>query len=216
MKVFVEMKKGHQWKELNFSTEYSEKEITKITFINEKYPLVEVLLVKADLESNNQIPNDLSPNIKRYLNCRHYKIFGLNTLTLYQFIDLIDENQENLSVYAVKELLDMVDYIKDTVRKSISDEIDTDDIRIIYWYEDQEEFSWNNIRGKLSSKKYLTLPAEEVFEIAQNNFKYFDNDELKIKFLTKWFEAQDKDQLSTTPEECAKVLVESGTFEGKQ
>ena len=216
MKVFVEMKEGHQWKELNFSIEYFEKEITKITFINEKYPLVEVLLVKADLESNNQIPNDLSPNIRRYLNCRRYKVFGLNTLTLYQFIDLIDENQENLSVYTVKELLDMVDYIKDTVRKNISDEIDTDDIRIIYWYEDQEEFSRNNIGGKLSSKKYLTLPAEEVFEIAQNNFKYFDNDELKIKFLTKWFEAQDKDQLSTTPEECAKVLVESGTFEGKQ
>lgn len=216
MKVFVEMKEGHQWKELNFSTEYSEKEITKITFINEKYPLVEVLLVKADFESNNQIPNDLSPNIRRYLNCRCYKIFGLNTLTLYQFIDLINENQENLSVYAVKELLDMVDYIKDIARKNISDEIDTDDIRIIYWYEDQEEFSWNNIGGKLSSKKYLTLPAEEVFEIVQNNFKYFDNDELKIKFLTKWFEAQDKDQLSTTPEECAKVLVESGTFEGKQ
>lgn len=216
MKVFVEMKEGSQWEELNCSTDRLEEGLSGVAFINEKYPSVEVLLVKANLEPINEIPGNLSPSLKRYLNRRRYKILGLNTLTLYQIIDLIDESQDNLSEYTVNKLLDMVDYIKDTVRKHISGEIDTDNIRIIYWYEGQEEFSWDNIRGKLSSKKYLTLPAEEVFEIAQSNFEYFDDDELKVKFLMKWFEAQDKDQLSTTPEECAKVLVESGTFEGKQ
>ena len=72
------------------------------------------------------------------------------------------------------------------------------------------------IRRIIESKAYLTMTDEEMKQTARKEFCKFGDDELKTEFLTILFSRQSPDLLSISPEKCARLLVESGTFEGWQ
>ena len=55
-----------------------------------------------------------------------------------------------------------------------------------------------------------------MISIARREFRKFDDDLLKIEFLTLAFAKLEPDELSMSPEKCARLLVESGTYESGQ
>lgn len=70
------------------------------------------------------------------------------------------------------------------------------------------------IKKILDNKGYENLSFERICKIAKREFCKFDDDELKIEFLTKSFERLPKEELgNNSPVSCAKSLVEGGTFE---
>lgn len=68
----------------------------------------------------------------------------------------------------------------------------------------------------IRNKTYLDMSNEEMISIARIEFRKFDDDRLKTEFLTLAFSKLDKDKLSMSPEKCARLLVESGTYESGQ
>ena len=70
------------------------------------------------------------------------------------------------------------------------------------------------IKRIIENKGYEHLLLERVYRIAKREFCKFDDDDLKIEFLTKCFEQVPKEKLGrNSPKACAKCLVEGGTFE---
>lgn len=69
------------------------------------------------------------------------------------------------------------------------------------------------VKKIVDDEEYVTMKQEDMLDIACKEFSKFDDDKLKILYLTKCFEKSDKSQLSMSPEKCATLLVESGTFE---
>lgn len=66
----------------------------------------------------------------------------------------------------------------------------------------------------LENEGYKRLSYARVCRIARREFCKFDDDVLKIRFLTKCFENMSEESLGkNTPESCARCLVEGGTFE---
>ena len=74
----------------------------------------------------------------------------------------------------------------------------------------------NRIKNLVKTKQYISWSKSEVEEVARQEFKKFNNDKLKIKFLEQWYQNQPAETLSMSPDKCAKLLVESGTYEGGQ
>jgi len=70
------------------------------------------------------------------------------------------------------------------------------------------------IEDILFSESYRDMTTNEMVGIAEDEFRTFDNDELKIAFLEKAFEKLEPSERSCSSYQCAKVLVESGSFEG--
>ena len=71
------------------------------------------------------------------------------------------------------------------------------------------------IRGILESKSYRTMSDEEMEKVALEEFPQFEDDDLKVQYLVKLF-SRHPEKLSMSPEECSRLLVESGTYEGGQ
>ena len=71
------------------------------------------------------------------------------------------------------------------------------------------------IRKILQTKSYQTMSDNEMEKIALEEFPRFEDDCLKIQYLVKLF-SRHPEKLSMSPEECSRLLVESGTYEGGQ
>ena len=68
----------------------------------------------------------------------------------------------------------------------------------------------------IRNKSCLAMSKEDMISIARREFCKFDDDLLKIEFLTLAFAKIEPDKLSMSPEKCARLLVESGTYESGQ
>ena len=68
----------------------------------------------------------------------------------------------------------------------------------------------------IRNKSFLAMSKEDMISIARREFRKFDDDLLKIEFLTLAFAKLEPDELSMSPEKCARLLVESGTYESGQ
>ena len=68
----------------------------------------------------------------------------------------------------------------------------------------------------IRNKSFLTMSKEDMISIARREFRKFDDDLLKIEFLTLAFAKLEPDERSMSPEKCARLLVESGTYESGQ
>lgn len=68
----------------------------------------------------------------------------------------------------------------------------------------------------IRNKSCLAMSKEDMISIARREFRKFDDDRLKTEFLTLAFSKLEPDELSMSPEKCARLLVESGTYESGQ
>lgn len=74
----------------------------------------------------------------------------------------------------------------------------------------------NAIKRIINENLYDKLSLRYIEKIAMKYFSTFDDDDLKILYLTKAYERLDPSMLSMSPYLCAELLVQSGTFEGGQ
>ena len=73
------------------------------------------------------------------------------------------------------------------------------------------------IKEILNTESYKNLKYKQMLDIAKEEFKNFDDEELKVRFLEEAFNKLDKKSLGkNSAHDCATVLVELGTFEGCQ
>lgn len=70
------------------------------------------------------------------------------------------------------------------------------------------------IKNVLDTEEYIRMTPSEMELLAKIYFKDFDDDDLKIRYLTECYKKIDSSKLSMTPDKCAKFLVECGSFEG--
>ena len=74
----------------------------------------------------------------------------------------------------------------------------------------------NAIKRIITEELYRDLSTSCLRKIAHRFFSTFDNDALKILYLTRVYQKFDTSQLSMSPYKCAVLLVYSGTYEGGQ
>ena len=69
----------------------------------------------------------------------------------------------------------------------------------------------------IESESYSKMSPKKMIGIAKKEFKTFDNDDLKIRFLEEVFKKYPKERLGNmTAKDAATLLVELGTYEGCQ
>lgn len=74
----------------------------------------------------------------------------------------------------------------------------------------------DRILNILNSRIYKELTVSQMERIAKEEFGKFNNDKIKIKYLTKCFSKISRKHRSMSPRKCAKLLVDLGTYEGMQ